>query len=392
MSAGKEIDKKRGPITIDFSLPMQPAEVRQVEPAKETEPIKPTPSDAETCWYPAFQLASNPFSTFDAGTEHRAKVFSFVAEDFTPMIKRVKALVSAKSSAIIEGERGCGKTSIVGYFEINDKNLTTLVSPRNVTIIEHAMRRHIASKIGQEGPLIVRDVIVGIASKERMEIFRKVAAEVARLGLLFDMPDNFSHKAAFGLADLCARVLDEGGFVILFATLEQARMLKRLDTFARFPAIKFERPDDDFFVELFSSRVKQAQPAEASLPIEKDAITKIAKIADHNPRRFILLCSRLLTEMRERKMDRPLDEKAADELLKDANMLAEAPIDVTEALQTIMREAGSSGAKWVKVKDVRNVLIERYSIDLKPETIGRKLTEIGYARRYAPDAEYLAVK
>ena len=390
-----ELEKQRkkgkvGPSVINLSLPAQPAaEVRPVGPAEETEPIKPMTPDAEICWYPTFRLVSNPFSTFDAGTEHRQKVFSFVAEDFTPMIRRVKSLVSARTSAIIEGERGCGKTSIIAHFEGGD--VVTAVSPRNVEKIKGAIRRYVGSRMGPEGKRIVRKVETCYPlTQEEKNKYDAAVAEVGRGGHLFDVPDNFSHKETFELADLCARILDEGGFIILFATLEQARMLKRLDTFARFPVVKFERPGDDFFIELFLGRIKQAQPPEAPLPFEDGAIRKVAEIADHNPRRFILLCGHLLTEMRERGMDKPIDEKTADELLKDKDVLAEAPIDITEALRAIMRNFSKGGAKWVKVKDIRIALVERQGLNLDPKTIGRRLTEMGYQRRHNPDAEYLA--
>ena len=341
-------------------------------------------------WYPVFRLTSNPFVTFDAGTEHRADLcMSRVPVNCVPMVGRVQSFISARASAIIEGERGCGKTSIIACFEASG-NATTSISPRSVGKIKDAIRERVASKIGPDGKkitVIAEYSGMGALTPEQYGAYKVAMDEVGRGGHLFDVPDNLSHKAAFELADLCARILDEGGFVILFATPEQARMLRRLDTFARFPVIKFERPGDDFFIELFSNRVKQAQSLEAPLPIEKEAILKIAKIADHNPRRFIILCSHLLTEMRERGMGKPIDEKTADELLKDKDVLAEAPIDITEALRAIMRECG---AKWVKVREIRTALIERYGIDLRPETIGRRLTEMSYPRRYAPDAEYLA--
>jgi len=338
-------------------------------------------------WYPAFKLMRNPFVTFEARIERGEAVVR------APMFERVGSLISAKSSAIIEGERGCGKTSVIAHFAAGGHDITTSISPRSVSRIKDALRERTASKIGEDGKKITDTAeYSGIyhLTPDQREKYKTAVDEVARCGHLFDAPDNFSHKDAFKLADICAGILDKGGFVIFFATLEQARMLKRLDTFARFPVVKFERPGDDFFVELFSSRVRRAQPAETPLPFENGVIKRVAEAADHNPRRFILMCSRLLTEMRERKMDRPLDEKAVDELLKDADVLAEAPTDITEALGEIMREAGSGGAKWVKVKDIRAALIERYGIDIRPETIGRRLTGMGCQRRYSPDAEYLA--
>jgi len=94
--------------------------------------------------------------------------------------------------------------------------------------------------------------------------------------------------------------------------------------------------------------------------------------------------------MRERGVDNPIDEKTADELLKDKDVLAAAPIDLTEALQAIMRDFGRGGAKWVKLRIIRAALAERYGLDLDPRTVGRRLTGMGYQRRYNPDAEYLA--
>lgn len=344
-------------------------------------------------WYPAFRLTFNPFSTFDAGAEHRADLsVPLITEKYcVPMVGRVKSLFAARTSAIIEGERGCGKTSIVVHFEIGGEDRTTLVSPHNVQTIKNAMNRRVASKIGLKGAKIVLGVRGGYASEEEIEQYRKAVAEVGQRGYLSDVPDNISHKGAFELADLCGRILDEGGFVILLATLEQARMLKRLDMFARFPIIKFEHPSKEFFRPLFAGRLETASIIKPPKPPLSDgAIDRVAEAADCNPRRFILLCGHLLTEMRERGVDKPIDEKMADELLKDKDVLAEAPIDVTEALQAIMRDFGSKGAGWVKLRIIRGVLAERYGLDLRPETLGRRLTEMGYQRRYAPSAEYLA--
>jgi len=353
-------------------------------------------------WYPTFRLMRNPFVTFEAGVEGSRGIIA------APMIKRSEALISARASAIIEGERGCGKSSVICWFKIDGPDVVTAISPRNVEGINRAIRKRVVLKLGRDGYIVGRILAEMGASSEEHEKYRRAVAEVGRGGHLFDVPDNLSPKAAFELADLCMRILDEGGFIILFSTLEQARLLKRLDTFARFPVIKFERPSERFFYRLFASRVDAAMIGEApdyaiqvgqmgmtwkrTYPIDEKALEKVIKAADHNPRRFILICSRILTEMRERRMDKPLDEKAADELLKGADVLAEAPVDIDEALKAIMRESGSGGAKWVKVKDIRTALLERYGIDLRPETIGRRLTEMGYPKRYSPDAEYLAAE
>lgn len=346
-------------------------------------------------WYPAFRLTFNPFSTFDAAAEYRGDLpMTLISEGcFVPMIKRVKSRLSARMSAIIEGERGCGKTAIIVSFEVGDGNLTTSVSPRKVNNIKNAIRRHAALKIGERGDKIVWGAEYGGLTQEEYRKYKVAVAEVARAGSLFDVPDNLPHKDAFELADLCARILDEGGFVILFATLEQARMLKRLDTFARFPVIKFERPPREFFIEMFIKRLGNAWAEEsAECPLSDAAIDKVAEMADRNPRRFIILCGHLLTEMRERGVDKPIDEKMVDELLKDKDVLAEAPVDVTEALQAVMRDFGSKGAGWIKVKDIKITLVERYGMNLRPETIGRRLTGMGYQRRYAPNAEYLVTE
>lgn len=351
-------------------------------------------------WYPTFRLMDNPFATFDAGTEHRADIPMPLIHDkyFVPMVGRVKSLSAARTSAIIEGERGCGKTAIVVYFEKKGEDLTTAVSPRYVKTIEYAISRRVALKLGKDAKIVDKIRVLGSMGLSSMaggiedyKKYKNAVAEVGRGGHLFDIPDNLSHKAAFELANLCARILDEGGFVILLATLEQARMLKKLDTFARFPVIKFERPQKEFFVKLFIHRLATTHGyGAAEQPLSEDAISKIAEMADHNPRRFILLCCHLLTEMRERGVDNPIDEKTADELLKDKNVLAAVPIDLTEALQAIMRDFGRGSAKWVKLRIIRGALAERYGLVLKPETVGRRLTEMGYQRRYAPSAEYLA--
>lgn len=344
-------------------------------------------------WYPTFRLIFNPFSTFDAAAEYRGNLpMTLISEGyFVPMVKRVKSLLAARTSAIIEGERGCGKTAIIVSFEVEGGNLTTSVSPRKVNNIKNAIRRHAALKIGGRGDKIVLGAEYGGLTQEEHRKYKVAVAEVARAGSLFDVPDNLPHKDAFELADICARILDEGGFVILFATPEQARMLKRLDTFARFPVIKFEVPPREFFIEMFIERLGNAWTEKsAENPFSDEAIDRVTEIADHNPRRFIILCGHLLTEMRERGVDKPIDEKTADELLKDKDVLAVAPVDVTEALQAIMRDLGEGGAKWMKLRVIRAALRERYGLGLKPETVGRRLTGMGYQRRYAPSAEYLA--
>ena len=202
-------------------------------------------------WYPAFRLMDNPFATFDAGMEHRANIPMPLIIDkyFVPMVGHVKSLFAARTSAIIEGERGCGKTAIIVYFEMNGEDLTTVVSPRRIESIENAISKRVALKLGKDARIVDKIRVLGVigGGVEEYKKYKKAVAEVGRGGHLFDIPDNLSHKAAFELANLCARILDEGGFVILLATLGQARMLKRLDTFARFPTIKFERPQKEFF-------------------------------------------------------------------------------------------------------------------------------------------------
>jgi hypothetical protein len=393
-----EKQRKEGKIppgAINLDLPLGPPRKAVEEPAQpaETAAAEPAKDIGGAFWYPEFQLTFNPFATFDAAAEYRVdRPVSFVFLDIlVPALRKVKSLLSAKSSAIIEGERGCGKTAVVVYLKARGEDITVSVSPRNVGRIKKEIMERVAAELGPDGKEIVEWAKKGMFGGDNLSRYRKAVNKVGRKGHVFDIPDNLSPKEAFELADLCAGILDKGGHIILFATLEQARTLKRLDTFARFPVLKFERPIGEFFRELFIRRVNDAKPEPSPLyPFEDEVVDKIAEAADHNPRRFILLCSRLLTEMRERKMDRPLDEKAADELLKGADVLAEAPVDITEALREIMRELGSGGAKWIKVKDIRAALIERYGIDLRPETVGRRLTEMGHQRRYSPDAEYLA--
>lgn len=344
-------------------------------------------------WYPAFRLMDNPFSTFDAAAEYRGDLpMTLISEGcFVPMVKRVKSLLAARMSAIIEGKRGTGKTAIVVHFEIGGEDRTAVVSPRNVQTIKNTINKRVASKIGPLGARVVLGVLGGYASKEEIGQYRKAVADVGWRGYISDVPDNLPHKAAVELADLCGRILDEGGFIILLATLEQARMLKSLDTFARFPLIKFKRPSNDFFPQMFIHRLISVRIyGSAEQPLSDNAINRVAEVADRNPRRFIILCGHLLTEMRERGVDKPADEKMVDELLKDKDVLAEAPIDVTEALQAIIRDLSKGGAKWVKLKVIRAALLERYGLDLMPETVGRRLTGMGYQRRYAPGAEYLA--
>jgi len=179
-------------------------------------------------------------------------------------------------------------------------------------------------------------------------------------------------------------MVEAASTLIVFATPGQANLLKKTDTLAQFPLVKFGKPGTAFFEELFRHRIQGTHEEEAIYPFREEAVEQLTSISGFNPREFIRLCSLVLTEMWVRKMKEP----CSLDFLKKLNIDSKPP-DANEALEEALDALAENEARWVNVKEIQKTILEKRGLQLDLKSIGRMLSALGCQRRYNPDAEYL---
>jgi len=383
-------------------------------------------------WYPAFKLKENPFQYFEAAQEQfRDEIFPLKM----PMFETVKAYLTAEVSCLIAGPRGCGKSSLINLIEFEEpkvKRLICVTAPRSMvdltldlyqelegdyeketidTILKIWGRgyfpRWLKKNEQQEQEVCgvcptqchvtdssaeyYADFLRGIDSECRarekilLNLFLRLFVSINIF--LMDAPDNLIGGELKRFLNLMNLMLKAGNTLALMVTPNQAALLRRFDTFARFPIIEWKNPPSIFFLELFKDRIQSftVENSEPRYPFTDEAVEELARRADYNPREFIRLCNLVLIEMWIRKVEKPygLEELSQLSQLRDEK----TPFTPEGALDEALSQF--QPGTWVKVHRIQEAIKDRHSIELSTSTLGRILTKRGLPKRRNPDAEYL---
>jgi len=384
-------------------------------------------------WFSAFLLYENPFRFFEMSTEEFTDYMPFLEP---PMYRKVKAFLNSNVSAIVRGTRGCGKTALLyllknpGIIEESEEtdeseDLIGIITPKDMDAFnkelflqlnEETVVECIKRLWGVRWPLRCLEVVetktekkvycklcptrceniqwgrgtdppgnfylhihmLEIPCKAREKIVFKVRQDIQGHKILFDVPDNVESDDLRQLASLCSDLLRNLNTVIIFATLEQAEKLRKLDVFARFPIVDFELPSKDFFMKLFRQRInmlgRHGENEDAPLPFKDEVIEKLTKYSGHVPRTFIQLCSFVLTEMWLRGMKEPCDLSFLDIL----DIKPTVPVsEQDKLLQVLERHKG----EWVSLQQLTTEISETIGASFAEKKVSSILKKLGFTLR-----------
>jgi hypothetical protein len=193
---------------------------------------------------------------------------------------------------------------------------------------------------------------------------------------LLDVPDNLTSKELEKLASLCNMLLaNASNTVIVFATPEQASILRAADTFARFPVLNFELPGKTFFRELFKARIEAFREDDAPLPFKEEVVDKLAEISGFNPRIFIQLSSSVLTQMWLEGLKEPCHLDFLDKL-----DIIDVEKGVSEKDKIIQVLAPFKG-KWIKLEELCRGLRDNLGIEFSERKASQYLNDLGFSLR-----------
>jgi hypothetical protein len=365
-------------------------------------------------WYPVFKLVKNPFRLFEAGMEEYEDI-PFLD---VPMKRKVETLVKVRQSCIVKGPRGCGKSTVIQIVEVKDEEIFRVVTPKSVDDACNQIFRQFDDELTEEiaerlWNHFVIDAIEGsnncklcrihcyvpirreptfeflvflrsldVFCFAKRKLFKELTESAVSVSFLIDVPDNLAGKEVKNFASLCNRLLsDPSNTVIIFATPEQASVLKAMDTFARFPVVNFELLDKTFFRELFKARVEAFREGDAPLPFKEEVIDKLAEISGFNPRIFIQLSSSVLTQMWLEGLKEPCGLDFLDKL-----DIIDAEKGVSEKDKIIQVLVPFKG-KWIKLEELCRGLRGNLGIEFSERKASQYLSDLGFSLRRVRDGK-----
>jgi energy-coupling factor transporter ATP-binding protein EcfA2 len=364
-------------------------------------------------WYTAFKLTQNPFRFFEASMEESVDGIPFIE---TAMQRRVEALIKSGTSCIIKGIRGCGKSRLIQMLE--GEEIFKVVTPENLDNVQFQIFLNIDIEKEEKYAEILwgRQVLRAVGSGENCKLCRKhcrisvkvrpvsefimylrrpsdgcparrtllekiIKNELYGYLFLMDVPDNLAGKEVENFASLCNMLLGNSNVVIVFATPEQASLLRRMDTFARFPIINFEVPNKSFFKQLFTQRIEGFREGEAALPFKEEVVEKLAEISHYNARNFIQLCSSVLTQMWLEGLTEPCDLDFLDKL--DIIDVEKMPSEMDGIVEVLAPYKG----EWVQLEELCRKLQVHLSIKFTERKATQCLKNLGFTLRRVRDGK-----
>lgn len=375
-------------------------------------------------WFPAFKLISNPFQFFEASREEYVDGIPYIE---TEMHRRVKAFIKSEISCIIKGTRGCGKSMLIQGLQYGEEEFFPVVTPKSVDDVYHQIFEYIDIEIeekyvkmfwgphaeraienwercklcpihcristrGRNGPSL--DLTIHLRStynpcKARKIITQKIlrdSMDVCDRLFLMDVPDNLKGKEIKDFVSLCNLLLDSPNSLIIFATPEQASLLRKTDTFLRFPVVDFELPEKAFFKELFKQRInllgRQNENTDAPFPFKDEVVKRIVELSNFNARDFIQICNYVLTEMWMRGSTEPCDLDFLDKL-NLGDIEKRGPSEKERVFQLLESYKG----EWVKLEQLCRDMQNDLGIRFTERKVTSFLKKLGFTLRRVKDGK-----
>ena len=169
---------------------------------------------------------------------------------------------------------------------------------------------------------------------------------------ILDIPNNFSRFDVSHFSELITH-LRKIGSVIILGNDKQYQLCNRNETLLKLPMFIFPPVGVRELKEILTIKCERANYV---LNASKEALSKILSYSSSNPRKMLNICS-----LGSSKLSLP-----------------------TSAIRAL----GGPKQEWIKVKQIRVKVNERYSQDVSERAIGKILSKKGCTHRCNPDSEY----
>lgn len=177
---------------------------------------------------------------------------------------------------------------------------------------------------------------------------------------ILDIPDTFSSYNIYALNELIPG-LQFVGKVILIMNEKQYTICERSEVLGRLSAMKFPLPTESELMEIAKGRMTK----EHSIP--DTTLSNIISTSELSPRKLFQACEYHLFNY-----DKYEKVKSEDQ-------------QIDEVIRLIKKE----GNTWVKVKDIKNRIRDKFNTEISDRRIGRKIVEnYQFEHRHNPDSEY----
>lgn len=305
-----------------------------------------TAESTEKYWYRSFKLRENPYRYIDAQAE--VKVKGFPEPLMTSMLGKIGANIFGKVSCVVRGERGAGKSAI-------------------------------ARELRRRGQIVCEKTV----DLEGLDYQNKA--------VIVDFPDNLSGRGLDSFIWRCGRMLKDLATLVLLVNDEQAELIRKTDTFARLPVLRFEKQDKTFYKALYHDRLKAFGEEGASEPFKPEVVDKLAEVA-RTPRDFIQMCSLVLSEMWMKGMKEQADLAFIDQLsvVHDVQVVLHVPENISQALPPIIDELKAQGKQWVRVMEIAG-LLEKRGLKVDYTRLGRMLKNNGFEGRRTKEGRWYRI-
>ncbi|TET20632.1 hypothetical protein E3J74_01545 [Candidatus Bathyarchaeota archaeon] len=202
---------------------------------------------------------------------------------------------------------------------------------------------------------------------------------------LIDVPDDFIDRGMYGRRTLEELVscLQKCGTVILIATNDQYKIMRKGEILGRLLQVQFPLPTERELKEIYNKRLEKFQKGVFKPTFTDEALSYLVNISRRIPREFIAKSCDVLTTMQEKGLTETATLEFAVESLGFGTTMTE-----TDAIKVMLAELNAQGRVWVKIKEMGELLRGR-GIAVTGRRLGRRLkNEWHLEHRFNPDSEY----
>lgn len=202
---------------------------------------------------------------------------------------------------------------------------------------------------------------------------------------LIDVPDDFIDRGMYGRRTLEELVscLQKCGMVILVATKDQCKIMKKGEILGRTMDVDFPLPTERELKEIYNKRLEKFQKSVFKPTFTDKALSYLVNISRRIPREFIVKSCEVLIAMQEKGLTETATLEFVVESLGFGTTMTE-----TDAIEVLLAELNAQGRVWVKVKEMEELLRGR-GIAVTGRRLGRRLkNEWHLEHRFNTDSEY----